>query len=193
MGRRASREVILDAVISVLESRGSDALSIRNVAAEAGVSVGSVQHHFPTKAALIVGAMTAVNERFRDRLRVLLEHEKSPEARLRVFCSEISCVADENVSDAIVWTAFAARASTDADIRAIHASEWALAEVFLLQLLVHAFPDADVTPDDAALVLAVTDGIAVARAAERTERMSAQRGARLIDSVLAPFAARART
>jgi AcrR family transcriptional regulator len=191
-GRRESREVILDAVISVLASRGSDALSIRNVAAEAGVSVGSVQHHFPTKDALIVGAMTAVNERFRERLHTLLEHEDSAQMRLRVFCSEVSCVTDERVSDAVVWTAFAARASADPRIRAIHSQAWERTEGALLQLLVAAFPDADVTPDDAALVLAVTDGIAVARAAEQTDRMAAERAVHLIDAVLAPIAARRR-
>ncbi|WP_166404607.1 TetR/AcrR family transcriptional regulator [Labedella endophytica] len=191
-GRRGSREIILDAVVTVLASRGSDALSIRNVAAQAGVSVGSVQHNFPTRDALVVGAMTAVNDRFRARVRALLEHEESAEARLRVFCSEISCVTDAGLADAVVWTSFAARASTDEDIRAIHASDWARTEDVLLRLLTDAFPDSSVTADDAALVLAVTDGIAVARAAEQSDRMTTERALRLIDATLAPIAARAR-
>lgn len=188
--RGGSKDVILDAVIAVLSTRGSDALSIRNVAAEAGVSVGSVQHHFPTKDALIVGAMTAVNERFRARTRTLLEAEESPEARLRVFCVEISCVTDAGLADAVVWTSFAARASTDSDIRAIHATDWARTEDVLLRLLVAAFPHSSVTADDAALVLAVTDGIAVARAAEQSERMTTERALRLIDATLAGIATR---
>jgi AcrR family transcriptional regulator len=193
-GRRGnSREVILDAVVAVLSTRGSDALSIRNVATEAGVSVGAVQHSFPTKDALIVGAMTAVNDRFRARLRTLLEAEESPEARLRVFCAEVSCVTDAGTADAAVWTSFAARASTDDEIRSIHATDWARTEDVLRQLLVAAFPASDVTADDAALVLAVTDGIAVARAAERSDRMTTERAMRLLDAALAPIAARARS
>jgi AcrR family transcriptional regulator len=193
-GRRgSSRDVILDAVVAVLSTRGSDALSIRNVATEAGVSVGAVQHSFPTKDALIVGAMTAVNDRFRARLRALLEAEESPEAQLRVFCAEVSCVADAGLADAVVWTSFAARASTDDGIRTIHAADWARTEEVLLRLLVAAYPDSGVTADDAALVLAVTDGIAVARAAEQSDRMTTERALRVIDATLAPIAARARS
>lgn len=190
--RGGSRDAILDAVISVLSARGSDAVTIRNVAAEAGVSVGAVQHNFPTKDALIIGAMTAVNERFRERLRFLLENEESAEQRVRLFCEEVSCLTDTGLTDAVVWTAFAARATTDPGIRSIHASDWGDTEGFLKQLLDDAYPDAGVTADDAALVLAVTDGIAVARAAEQTDRVTAERALRLIDASLAPIAARQR-
>lgn len=188
--RRGSRDAILDAVVSVLSTRGSDAVTIRNVAAEAGVSVGAVQHNFPTKDALIVGAMTAVNERFRERLRALLEHEESAERRLRVFCEEVSCLTDTGLTDAVVWTAFAARATTDSGIRSIHAADWGSTEDFLRQLLDEAYPDARVTADDAAVVLAVTDGIAVARAAEQSDRMTSERARGLLDAILAPIAAR---
>lgn len=190
--RQGSRDAILHAVISVLSTRGSDAVTIRNVAAEAGVSVGAVQHNFPTKDALIIGAMTAVNDRFRDRLRHLLENEESAEQRLRMFCEEVACLTDTGVVDAVVWTAFAARATTDPGIRSIHAADWGGTEDFLQQLLDAAYPDAGITADDAALVLAVTDGIAVARAAEKTDRMTAGRALRLIDAALAPIAARQR-
>ena len=190
--RRGSRDAILDAVISVLSTRGSDAVTIRNVAAEAGVSVGAVQHNFPTKEALIIGAMTAVNVRFRERLRLLLQNEESAERRLRAFCEEVSCLTETGLTDAVVWTAFAARATTEPGIQAIHAADWGGTEDFLQQLLDAAYPDAGITADDAALVLAVTDGIAVARAAEKTDRMTAERAVRLIDAALAPIAARRR-
>jgi AcrR family transcriptional regulator len=190
--RRGSRDAILDAVIAVLSTRGSDAVTLRNVAAEAGVSVGAVQHNFPTKDALMIGAMTAVKERFAARLRFLLENEESAEQRLRLFCEEVSCLTDTGLTNAVVWTAFAARATTDEGIRSIHASDWGGTEGFLQQLLDDAYPDAGVTADDAALVLAVTDGIAVARAAEQTDRVTAERAVRLIDAALAPIAARQR-
>ncbi|WP_181136556.1 TetR/AcrR family transcriptional regulator, partial [Rathayibacter sp. AY1G9] len=122
--RRESRSDILSAVVAVLSTRGAEHLSIRTVAAEAGVSVGAVQHHFPTKQALLAGAMARVEERFRERMRSRLEAEPSAEVRLRIFCDEIACVADEDVPDAIVWTAFASRAGTDPEIRAIHTAGW---------------------------------------------------------------------
>lgn len=189
---RASRERILDAVVSMLSSRGDESVSIRNVAAEAGVSTGSVQHHFPTKEDLIVGAMTAVNEQFRDRVMRLMESEESPEARLRVFCTQISCITEAGLHEAIIWTAFASRSSTDPEIRALHVQNWQRTEQVLHGLLLAAFPASEVTADDAALVLAVADGIAVARAAEQADRMTTERSERLIRAAIAPIAARVR-
>ncbi|PPH94157.1 TetR/AcrR family transcriptional regulator, partial [Rathayibacter sp. AY1D5] len=168
--RRESRSDILSAVVAVLSTRGAEHLSIRTVAAEAGVSVGAVQHHFPTKQALLAGAMARVEERFRERMRSRLEAESSAEVRLRVFCDEIACVADEDVPDAIVWTAFASRAGTDPEIRAIHTAGWSRTEDVVLELLRAAHPAASFGADDAALLLAVLDGIAVSRAAERPAR-----------------------
>lgn len=179
-----SRARIVDALLRIMASQGADALTIRTVASEAGVSVGAVQHHFATKDRLLVAAMTEVNERFRARVAKRLEALTSGEERLRVFCREIACIEGSDLTDGIVWVAFAARASTDADIRAIHAEDWARTEDVLRHLLADAFPDAIFTADDAALLLAVLDGIAVARAAEQTDRMTPARAERLIETTL---------
>lgn len=170
--------------------RGPDALSVRNVASEAGVSVGAVQHHFPTRAALIVGAMDAVNIRFRERLSAALSGVDSPGRRLGIFCAELASLGTEGHRDAVVWTAFASRAATDAEVRRIHEREWARTEAAVLALLTAAHPGAAIDADDAALVLATLDGIAVARGAEGDARMPAERGRRLVDALLAGFAAR---
>lgn len=189
-GREGSRESILDALIVLLSTRGADALTIRNVAAEAGVSVGAVQHHFATRDALIVAAMTTVNERFIARMHGLIAEEPSAEVRLRVFCRELAAIGSGDLSEAIVWNAFAARAGTDPEIRALHAANWADTEHFILQLLAAAYPSSNVTADDAALVLAVADGIAVARAAEQSDRVNPERAEKLLERVLDAIARR---
>ena len=51
--RESKRTTILLAVLHVIAARGSGAVSIRSVAAEAGVSVGRVQHYFVSKRELI--------------------------------------------------------------------------------------------------------------------------------------------
>lgn len=187
---RGGKDAIAEAVLSVLSTRGADDLSVRKVAAEAGVSVGAVQHHFPTRAALIIGAMDAVNTQFRARMRDALDGADSAEERLATFCDELACLGGTGPREAIVWTAFASRAGTDREIRAIHEAEWRQTEAAVLALLSDAYPAAEIAPDDAALVLGVLDGIAVARGAEGDGRMSADRGRRLVAAVLAPFAAR---
>lgn len=58
-----SRERLLAAAILLLRNGGYSAASVKAIAAEAGMSLGSLQHHFPTKAKL----MTAVVERLAEK------------------------------------------------------------------------------------------------------------------------------
>lgn len=187
---RGGRETIVEAVLRVLSTGGADDLSVRKVAAEARVSVGAVQHHFPTRAALIIGAMDAVTARFRERLGAALATADSADERLRTFCDELAALGDAGRWDAIVWTAFASRAGTDPEVRALHVREWRRTEKAVHSLLVAAFPAAHITTDDAALLLAALDGIAVARGAEGDARMPPERGRALIATLLATYAAR---
>ncbi|MGL5817052.1 MAG: TetR/AcrR family transcriptional regulator, partial [Phycicoccus sp.] len=47
---------IVDAVIDLVAERGMEGVSVRAVAGRAGVSIGAVQHHFPTKEAMLLAA-----------------------------------------------------------------------------------------------------------------------------------------
>jgi len=76
----------VDAGIRLVEEGGPDALTIRGVAREAGVSHTAPLHHFPDRAALLA----AVAERGFDLLLERLEAETGPDAgpveRLRAYC-----------------------------------------------------------------------------------------------------------
>jgi AcrR family transcriptional regulator len=61
------RHEIAEAVWRVVVRDGVSAVSIRDVAAEAGLAVGSVRHVFATKAELLEYSMALVHERVRDR------------------------------------------------------------------------------------------------------------------------------
>jgi AcrR family transcriptional regulator len=178
-------ERILDALIELLATRGPDALSIRNVASAAGVSVGAVQHHFGTKEKLLQAAMLTVEERFASRISDRLRDDPSPESRLRAFCVEIAGLETDDTTEVVVWTAFAARAAVDDSIRQHHVSSWRHTEDVLRALIDAAYPQATAdSADSAALLLAVLDGIAVSRAAERSARLPVDRGIRILDRAL---------
>ncbi len=61
------RHEIAYAVWRVVVRDGASAVSIRDVAAEAGLAVGSVRHVFSTKAELLEYSMALVHERVRER------------------------------------------------------------------------------------------------------------------------------
>ncbi len=79
------QQEIADALWRVVDQRGFDAVSLRHVAAEAGVSMGLVQHYFRTKEQMLRFAMDAVAERVgRDYAAALAELPDPPSPRASV-------------------------------------------------------------------------------------------------------------
>jgi AcrR family transcriptional regulator len=64
---RERREQLADALMRLAGARGLDGVSLRQVAAEAGVSTGMVQHHFRTKDEMMTFAFEMVTDRIRTR------------------------------------------------------------------------------------------------------------------------------
>ncbi|MCV2489225.1 TetR family transcriptional regulator C-terminal domain-containing protein [Geodermatophilus sp. YIM 151500] len=64
---RERRELLADAVMRLAATRGLEAVSLRHVAAEAGVSTGMVQHYFRTKDEMMTFALGMVVDRIRER------------------------------------------------------------------------------------------------------------------------------
>ncbi|WP_306369434.1 TetR/AcrR family transcriptional regulator [Nocardiopsis sp. CC223A] len=63
------KEEIAESVWRVILREGVAAVSVRTVAAEAGLAVGSVRHVFPSKAELLEFSMALVHERARLRVQ----------------------------------------------------------------------------------------------------------------------------
>lgn len=66
---RVTRERLLTATLELLARRGWPATTVGAVAAEAGVSRGAAQHHFPTREDLIAAALEAM---FAERMEQVL-------------------------------------------------------------------------------------------------------------------------
>ena len=64
---RERRQLLADALMRLAAARGLEGVSLRHVAAEAGVSTGMVQHHFRTKDEMMTFALGMVMDRIRQR------------------------------------------------------------------------------------------------------------------------------
>ncbi|MGS2806266.1 TetR/AcrR family transcriptional regulator [Nocardia sp. MW-W600-9] len=62
------RATISDAVMRLLARDGLEAISLRHVATEAGVSPGQVQHYFPSKDAMMEFAASTIADRIAARV-----------------------------------------------------------------------------------------------------------------------------
>ena len=77
---------LVEATIECLKRYGHEGLSVRRISAEAGVSIGLINHHFPTKNALVAEAYRHFNAQL--SLAILKEVERasgSARERLRAL------------------------------------------------------------------------------------------------------------
>ncbi|WP_060713259.1 TetR/AcrR family transcriptional regulator [Pseudonocardia sp. HH130629-09] len=64
----ARRSEIADAVLGLVAQAGTEAVSLRSVAAEAGISMGRVQHYFASKDALLLHALDRSHRQMEERI-----------------------------------------------------------------------------------------------------------------------------
>jgi AcrR family transcriptional regulator len=113
------RARLADAVWTVIRRDGLERASVRNVAREAGLSMGSLRHSFATQAELLCFAMQLVGDRARARIAAL---EPVADARRAAeqLLHQLVPLDDERRAEAEVWLAFTGRALVDSRQRAIH-------------------------------------------------------------------------
>ena len=100
---RRNRERILESARTVFAEHGADA-QIDDVARQAGVGVGTIYRHFPTKEALLVELLREKFRLFAMRAREALEQDGEPFA---VFEDLLRRNAETAASDAAVQHALA--------------------------------------------------------------------------------------
>lgn len=103
---------IADSAITVIARDGLDALSIRRVAAEAGVAIGTVQYHYPTRAELVLAALHRTAHRQRARA-MAAPPESTMLAALVTRLASLLPRDDPSREEGIVWVALAAAAARD--------------------------------------------------------------------------------
>ncbi|WP_031469224.1 TetR/AcrR family transcriptional regulator [Sciscionella sediminilitoris] len=81
------RQLLAEAMWRLAHRDGVEAVSVRAVAAESGVSIGTVQHYFKTKDELLEFAVSTVNAKVDDRIRQLLTEQTEPRASLETMLS----------------------------------------------------------------------------------------------------------
>ncbi|MEU3270166.1 TetR/AcrR family transcriptional regulator [Saccharomonospora sp. NPDC006951] len=106
------RQSIAEAVRRIAADRGLEAVSLGQVAAEAGISKGLVQHYFPAKDDMLRYATTTLRERVHHHL----PGGESPSLRDTVIA--LLPLDDDARAEALVANAFLSRALKDDTIAA---------------------------------------------------------------------------
>lgn len=107
------RHQIAEALCALAGRQGLDAVTLRHVAAEAGVSMGRVQHYFTTKDEMLLFAFRAISDRVEQRIGEAVAREganPSTRAVLRALLAEMLPLSPQAKAEAPVLLAFLARA-----------------------------------------------------------------------------------
>jgi AcrR family transcriptional regulator len=113
------RAELAEAVWTVIRRDGLPRASVRNVAREAGLSMGSLRHYFATQSELLCFAMELVGDRARARIQAL-EPAADPRRQAEQLLHQLVPLDDERRAEAEVWLAFTGHALVDTQQRAIY-------------------------------------------------------------------------
>ncbi|QIK05650.1 TetR/AcrR family transcriptional regulator [Streptomyces sp. ID38640] len=164
----ARRQEISEALWRIAGSRGLDGTSLRDVAAEAGISLGRLQHYFRTRDEMLLFALQHINRLAADRIReriAALAKEPTPREVLRACLSGMLPLDEKSRIGLLVGAAYYARAVHDEALRAEAQNGIPpLRTFFADQLRLAAdrgeLPPERATEDEAMLLISMTEGLA---------------------------------
>jgi AcrR family transcriptional regulator len=152
-----SSEQLTDALMRLVVSGGLEAVSVRTVAKEAGVSVGAVQYHFKTKDDLLYAAYERVIDQV--ALRAAAIDATSPLDYAGRLLEELLPLDERRAGELKVAMAFSARAIYSERLAALYTDGYRA----LSDAIAGALEQADPTLDarrEAVQAIAMADGLA---------------------------------
>ena len=144
------RKMIAEAVLRLVAREGLEAATVREVATQAGVSAGMVQHHFRTRDEMLQFACEFMLERTRGRIGALiaaLPEPKSPRMILGAMFREMQPLDASKRDGVRVWMAFLARAVVEPELEAFMRDMHRGTHATIEELLRRGQANGDVRPD----------------------------------------------
>ncbi|MBP2471345.1 AcrR family transcriptional regulator [Crossiella equi] len=178
------RAEIAEAVLRIASTRGIHAASMREVAAEAGVSLRLVQYYFHTKEELMVGSMAHLTTRMDARLRERIRAAGLPPTPRSVLYAALPGMIptdEEMYRIQLTYVAFQGLMISDPTLATKHFGTGPnLLESYLASQIKLAQDNGEIPADHdpsltATTLVALTGGLAVSVVAGQRDGESAQR------------------
>jgi TetR/AcrR family transcriptional repressor of bet genes len=115
------REALVEATLRCLKQYGHEGVSVRRISAAAGVSIGLINHHFPSKSGLVAETYETLALSLQDSIRRQAHNRAaSPRARLSGFfrASFAPDLLDPQLFN--VWLVFWSMVAHSPEIREVH-------------------------------------------------------------------------
>ncbi|RUT27756.1 TetR family transcriptional regulator [Paenibacillus zeisoli] len=112
------KQLLAEATWRIIRRHGMEQASVRHIAEEAGISVGSLRHYFATQSELFAYSMQLVSERVDARISSLPFSGPPLEDMKKVLC-QLLPMDEESRSEMEVWIAFMTKALADPSLKAL--------------------------------------------------------------------------
>jgi AcrR family transcriptional regulator len=115
------REALIEATLKCLQRHGHDGASVRRISAAAGVSIGLINHHFPSKSGLIAETYEMLALSLQESIRAQSENNRAS-ARERLSLFFRASFAPELLDPQLfnVWVVFWSMVAHSPEVRAVH-------------------------------------------------------------------------
>ncbi|MFG2075414.1 TetR/AcrR family transcriptional regulator [Nonomuraea maritima] len=158
------RRQLTGALLRIAGTRGLQAVSMREIAAEAGVSLRVVQYYFTNKQALLESGLIELGARGRRRVQQRVADAASTRDVFAAVLGAIVPSDEQSRLDSMAWTAYYTAALTDPALAAAGLTLPNALEDFLTVRLTAAQQAGDVSPDrdprtEVAGLLALANGL----------------------------------
>ncbi|WP_327668669.1 MULTISPECIES: TetR/AcrR family transcriptional regulator [unclassified Streptomyces] len=163
------RRRIAEAVCTLIARSGMEAVSLRDVAAQAGVSMGAVQRCFRTKEDMLLFALEHISQHVSERANQGIAATSTPQAASTLLShslAELALLDEASKTQAQVWLAFVAHAPVSEKLAAVLHDTYAKLHELIAWLIRYGqdsgeFPQ-NLDPDrEAHTLLALADGLTV--------------------------------
>ncbi|MFF8952480.1 TetR/AcrR family transcriptional regulator [Streptomyces sp. NPDC014940] len=163
------RRRIAEAVCLLADEHGLEAVSMRDVAARAQVSLGAVQRCFRSKEEMLLFAVDHVGDRIAERVRTRLAASPAQSAATTLghAADEVALLREEHRAEARIWLAFVAQAAVSEPLAGPLRTSYAALENLVVRLVTEAAESGSagegVAPpgsrNEARTLLALADGL----------------------------------
>lgn len=115
------RQELIEATLRSLKKRGHEGLSVRSIAAEAGVSIGLITHYFPNKNRLVAESYRYFSRQLEDGFREAVEQAAAnPRARLHAFIDAVFSRPSLDPRVLTAWVVFWGLFRSSPEMRRVH-------------------------------------------------------------------------
>lgn len=163
------RRRIAEAVCTLIARSGMEAVSLRDVAAQANVSMGAVQRCFRTKQDMLLFALEHISQHVSERANQRVAATSTPQAAstlLSYTLAELALLDEESRTQAHVWLAFITHAPASEKLAAVLHDTYAKLHGLIVWLIRYGQDTQEILqhldPDrEAHTLLALADGLTV--------------------------------